>query len=543
MISGLVISVRYAGWLQPLELLAYDKLVVSHSQLVPSKRFLLIGMTEPDIQRWHYPLSDGLFADLLSRVASWHPRVIGIDIYRDIPEGPGTEALHAVLKAHPEIVWIFKMAEGKDHPQIPPPKPLVGTDQVALADLDPDSGQIARRGLLYADDGKDSYPGLGMAMALRYLAAEGIQPAAGDDDNMRIGKAVIPPLDDSRGPYVKLDNRGYQILLDYQDGARPFKKVPIADAMDHDLSAEVRDRAIFIGDLSESVRDDLSTPFNTGFGDEEPDRGIEIHAQLADQIIRLATGASKRLDGLPRAGENSWIVAWAIGGALLGLTIRSTLPAVAGGGLGLVAIGAIVYVAFGRALLLPLVPAAFAWSGTAALTNQLLYAATNRARARLRRSFEHYLPSAVVEQMVAADDLPHLGGERRVISVLFTDVAGFTTFSEQMEPEALAEHHQRLFRGRVQRDLRAGRARQRVHRRCRCWHFSARRIAAARPCRPGGRRGARHRQVRQPVQSSSRTRAGSNFGHTRIGIHTGHRVCRQCRQPSSGCNTPPSATR
>src|SRR6202035_221446 len=80
-----------------------------------------------------------------------------------------------------------------------------------------------------------------------------------------------------------------------------------------------------------------------------------------------------------------------------------------------------------------------AWAGSVALTNQLLHAASNRARARLRKSFEHYLPPAVIGQMVDADVLPTLGGELRDISVLFTDVAGFTTFAEARDPEELAE--------------------------------------------------------------------------------------------------------
>jgi hypothetical protein len=53
-----------------------------------------------------------------------------------------------------------------------------------------------------------------------------------------------------------------------------------------------------------------------------------------------------------------------------------------------------VYHAFGMALLLPAVPAAIAWLGSAGLTNQIMHAASNCTRALLRKSFEHYLPPA-----------------------------------------------------------------------------------------------------------------------------------------------------
>src|SRR5579863_1282378 len=83
-----VIVVRSYGWLQPLELLAYDTMRAAWAIQMPRDRIVLVGMTETDIHRWHYPLSDEVFADLLDRLASWHPRAIGVDIYRDIPEPP-----------------------------------------------------------------------------------------------------------------------------------------------------------------------------------------------------------------------------------------------------------------------------------------------------------------------------------------------------------------------------------------------------------------------------------------------------------------------
>jgi adenylate cyclase len=76
-----------------------------------------------------------------------------------------------------------------------------------------------------------------------------------------------------------------------------------------------------------------------------------------------------------------------------------------------------------------------------------MHAASNRARALLRKSFEHFLPPAVITRMLASGTLPKLGGERREISVVFTDVAGFTTFSETVEPEFLASMCNDYFEG------------------------------------------------------------------------------------------------
>jgi hypothetical protein len=50
---------------------------------------------------------------------------------------------------------------------------------------------------------------MGMALALGYLAPDGIGAAAGPNDSLLFGKAVTAPLDDTRGPYILVDSRGY----------------------------------------------------------------------------------------------------------------------------------------------------------------------------------------------------------------------------------------------------------------------------------------------------------------------------------------------
>jgi adenylate cyclase len=114
-------------------------------------------------------LRDGELADLLERLASWNPRVIGVDIYRDKPKPPGTERLAEVLARHKEIVWVFELQEGVRR-AILPPEVLRGTERAVLADFIPDPGNVVRRALLYA--GEDNYTAMGMELALRYLAAD-----------------------------------------------------------------------------------------------------------------------------------------------------------------------------------------------------------------------------------------------------------------------------------------------------------------------------------------------------------------------------------
>ena len=65
------------------------------------------------------------------------------------------------------------------------------------------------------------------------------------------------------------------------------------------------------------------------------------------------------------------------------------------------------------------------------------FARTEAERRRVRTAFGHYLAPAVVQQLVDHPETLRLGGERRETTFLFTDVAGFTSLTEGLEPEVL----------------------------------------------------------------------------------------------------------
>jgi CHASE2 domain-containing sensor protein len=369
--SAIIILVRAVGGLQPFELAVYDKLRVAWAGDTPSSRILLVGATEEDVQRLgHWPLSDEDFADLLERLASFEPRVIGVDLYRDIPKPPGSEQLTNVLKNHPEILWCFKL-KGEGTPGVAAPEPLRSSERKrsVFADVLIDRDNVVRRGLLYADEGVETYTALGLALALRYLEREGIRPGPASDDasddSVRLGRAVISPLDGTRGPYSRLDTRGYQNMLDYRGGAQPFKKISMKDVMvgsQDALRAAVKGRAVIIGSDAVSVPDFFTTPFNSEFTNVPSIAGIQIHGYLADQLIREALYEDPSLKLLSHYGiEILWICGWAIAGTVFGIALRRPIPVLGVLLIGVGVLTVIVYSAFGVAVLLPAIPAGLAW--------------------------------------------------------------------------------------------------------------------------------------------------------------------------------------
>jgi adenylate cyclase len=68
------------------------------------------------------------------------------------------------------------------------------------------------------------------------------------------------------------------------------------------------------------------------------------------------------------------------------------------------------------------------------------YLTEERKAKELKKMFSHYVSPKIVEELLKNPELAKLGGYRREITVLFSDVRGFTTFSESRKPEEVVEH-------------------------------------------------------------------------------------------------------
>ncbi|WP_412535320.1 CHASE2 domain-containing protein [Mesorhizobium sp. BAC0120] len=97
-------------------------------------------------------------------------------------------------------------------------------------------------------------------------------------------------------------------------------------------------------------------------------------------------------------------------------------------------------------LYVPPVAPAFAFVAVAAAQTARDYAAERRLRRSITRAFQQYLSPVLVDRLAAEPARLRLGGERKTLSILFSDVRGFTTISEALkdEPERLTTLMHRL---------------------------------------------------------------------------------------------------
>ena len=447
-VTSSVIMMREAGHLELWELKAYDTAL----RLLPSGRqsesqTVLIGITEQDIQALgNWPLSDAVLAQVIDLVLQYHPRAIGVDIYRSFPVPPGHEAFERTVTAHPNVVLVMKFGS-ETQASVPPLPVLRHSDQVGFNDLLLDRDGLVRRGLLFLDDGRASAYSFPLRLSLKYLAQEGItpQPDQTNPDLLRLGKTSIRPLEANDGGYVAADARGYQFLLDFGREPAPLLTYSVTSLLDGRINPKtLRDRIVLIGVTAESVPDLFHTPYSSGLGaDWQNMYGVVLHAQITNQLVDVALQGHAPRATLSESTESWWIFLWGLIGGALGLFTRSTwrFSLVTLASLG-VLVG-IVALAFVAGWWIPLVPSAVASVSTIALLTAAIANREKHDRTQLMQLFSRHVSSEVAETIWEQREMFWRGGrlqsQTMTVTVLFTDLEGFTPASEQMDPQRLMD--------------------------------------------------------------------------------------------------------
>ena len=448
LVAGLlVIGLRSAGVLQFVELATYDiYLRVKERRSMPEPRVVLVQAFEADIQKLaEWPLSDRNMAAVLNKLLAYEPRVVGVDLYRDIPVPPGHQDLVSLLKRDKRVVFIEKF--GKDSSKrVAGPPALRGTDQIGFADITVDADGVVRRGLLFLDDGKNFSLSLSLRLALAYLAEKGITPQPGSDDptHMRLGSVTLKPFEANDGPYVRADAQGYQYMLDYRGGAGRFKTYSISDVLEGRVDPSlIKNNVVIVGVNAESVKDEFLTPFDRFTQRGQTTAGIAVHGYEVSQLIRAALDGDAPIGFLPDRYENLWILLWGIAGALVGRMARSTMRFTLATASGLLLLIAATLLAFFAHWWLPVAPVAIAWVASAGLVTAFLSGHERQEKRFLMDIFSKSVSAEVADEMWKQRASFLKGGrlepQMMTVTVLFSDLANFTPVAERLSPTELMD--------------------------------------------------------------------------------------------------------
>ncbi len=398
-----------------LEFKTFDVLTAWTAPQRTALPVVILAIDEPTFQElqhtWPFPRS--VHAALLQRLHDEGAAAVGLDIVFADPSTEAEDAALAQAIAETGPVVLAATREKIDSSNaalwldvMPLQRFLDAGADAGDAGVEPDDDFVVRRVPVARE-------GFALRLAQRAAEARGKLPVLRHFD--WIGY---------RGPRGTFDTRSYYQAL--EPGLLPagfFKNKIVLVGRSARTATE----------LSRSQADLFNSPFGTA-GGERLFPGVELQATLVDNYL---TGGGLR--SVPE-GWTLALVALLVPLLLWGNRRLHPAGAAALAAALVAAIAGASWWLFGRFQLWwpPLLPAAAALAvyGAAALAG---YAFVRRRARQTRAMFAQYVPPAVVSRLIAQPELMRLGGEAREVTLMFTDLANFTTLSEQLSAEQTVE--------------------------------------------------------------------------------------------------------
>jgi adenylate cyclase len=437
--SALVSAASSLGYLEGWQARALDLLQRLQGHRLPHD-VVLVTVDEAAFegQGRRQPIPRDYLARVVRGVAKSGAAVVGLDIMFSTPTAPEADmALAGAIRAFTEngargVVLLGPLDAGAGPlgeaalgPSVLLASPAVPSDE---------DGFIRRIDPVIPGPGGQPLPTLGLAVAARFAG----------HDQRTLGEALaaghplaLPRLHGDGGlarqgsPSI-VARAGLEWPINYVGPQGSFLAIPsdvmaaVGDAED-DPAADnpLRDRVVLIGGTFADSRDFYPTPHGLM-------AGVEVHANVVHMLnTRRFIRPSNWLAGF----TISVVVVLAAGVVLLLMRpVTGTVVCV----LGSLVVGVpAALLAFDRGgywidFVLPVLVTSLMGLGTDALD-----------RRRFRDSFARYLSRDVMARVLT--DAPSLRGEHRAVSILFSDLRGFTTLSERMEPQRIAAHLNEYF--------------------------------------------------------------------------------------------------
>ncbi len=441
--GSLAVLLQQSGPGERVELASYDWRMRLRGELPPptDAPIVILQVDDASFEQINRPLVfwQPLFADLIGRFAQAEASVVGLDlIFTDVDLVidrlglGGTERTQshvrtlaaAILTAGAAGTPVVIGCKWDDDPCDEIPISLIlaaGEGGTAFVNLTTDSDDFVRRQLLLAQGPEGQADGMAMAVARAYREYQEI-------------------------PFTPIPGSPNTILINYR-GLSHFPAIPLWQAVEASEAGDTaffdrfRGQIVLIGLVSDDDRH--PTPLYS-WASANPDRkfrrtaGVEIHANT---IATLLEGDFIRPLALPGRILCTFLL------VVIGTVACFLLSPAIGIGAG-VALGPVYFLIaealFARGLAIPVAGPVAGLFLAVSMSQVAHYALEGREKRRLRSLFKRYVDDRVIERILAMPELT-LQGERKRISVLFSDIRNFTARSEAMSPEALVDLLNRYF--------------------------------------------------------------------------------------------------
>jgi adenylate cyclase len=364
-----------------------------------------------------WPFPRALHGTLVEMIAAGDPIAIGVDLLFPEPSVRGDEDDkefgESVKRAKTVVLGaaITLVSEGfyvKQDTNFPLPVIREGARAVAAVNMPPDADAVVRR------------------VPLRHRIGDPFSPSK-DDPIIEAFDVTLARLAGDAGLPVATMPEEASLLINHRGGRGTFPYVPYHRVVKGDIDPKVfKGKIVLVGVTSPVLHDLFPTPFERA--GSMP--GVEIHAHAIDTLMR-----GDRIREAPVWLSPVLAVILAPLGAWLVVRLRALRAFAAMLGLW-VALAGLTYLAFsmGQVWILTVAPtiALVLGYGSTSIQNFI------REQREKRRLSQFFSPD-VLREIVRHGEGVNLGSSRRLVTVFFSDLRGFTTLSEKMEPEVLSE--------------------------------------------------------------------------------------------------------
>ena len=305
----------------------------------------------------------------------------------------------------------------------PIPEISAGAGILGDVHLNPDRDNVYRRAALFhVFDGR-MLPSLALGC---YLATQPGTPLKIRTGHLTIGNREIP-----------IDHRG-NAILNFRGPAGTHKAYSAASVIQSELRIQkgekptitdpdaFKDAYVFFGFSAPGLFDLRPTPVSGVYP------GVEINATILDNLLA---------DDFIRPVPAAFVIGMTLLIALLAGLATSSVSGIMKSAMVYVFFIAapviLCLIAYRQGFWLPLVVQETGVAVTLFSAGLIYYTTEGRQKMFIKNAFKQYLSPAVIEELIQHPEHLKLGGERRMLSIFFSDLEGFTGISEVLDPEAL----------------------------------------------------------------------------------------------------------
>ena len=374
--TGATMGLRWFGYLEAWELLAFDHFMGQRQQETIDPRILVVEVTQEDASQYLYPLPDDLLSQAIATLEKAKPAAIGLDMHRYQARGEGRQDFLARFEENSNLVGVC-LSNSWDNNYAPPPelKRQQIKSQMGFSDLLFDEGlqqkgRTIRRQILSYNLKLSTKPSrcitpysFSLQLASRYLFERGIPIKVTENNEWQFGHNVFKKLPARTGGYQNLGGKSNQVLINYRANPKPAAKISLRQLLEGSLDADlIEGRIVLIGHDSQAAEDYFDTPLG-----KLP--GVWIHAHQVSQILSAAIDERPLLWVLPQWGEFQWgdalwVWVWALTGGAIAWRFRSLLDLKLAGIAATIVLYYICLAIMDRGGWMPFVPSAMVLMGT-----------------------------------------------------------------------------------------------------------------------------------------------------------------------------------